>query len=95
MHFSQLSTVFTFLVQEGPPFYLINSISPVLQVPTHTANSAMQNLNGINGGITHHLRWWTGYQLPWQMQLWTHTCFPFHLQSIIEWYKFILKLSNL
>jgi hypothetical protein len=43
MHLSHLGTVFIFIAQEGPTSYLINSISPVLQVLTCAAKSAIKN----------------------------------------------------
>jgi hypothetical protein len=47
MHLSLLGIVFTFTAQEGPNFYLFNSISPMFQVPTRTTMSAMKNLSKV------------------------------------------------
>lgn len=47
MHLSLLGTVFTFTAQEGPNFYLFNSISPVFQMLTRVTMSAMKNLSTV------------------------------------------------
>jgi hypothetical protein len=47
MHLSHLGTVFIFIAQESPTFYLINSTSPVFQVHTCTVKLGMKNLSTV------------------------------------------------
>jgi hypothetical protein len=45
MYLPHLGSVFIFSAQEGPTSFLINNISPVLQVLTCTAKMGMKNLS--------------------------------------------------
>jgi hypothetical protein len=47
MYLPHLGSVFIFSAQEGPASYLINSISPVLQVLICTAKMAMKNVSTV------------------------------------------------
>ena len=47
MYLPHLGLGFIFSAQEGPAPYLINSISPVLQVLTCTAKMALKNLSTV------------------------------------------------
>ena len=46
-HLSHLDTVLVSIAQEGPTFYLVNSISAELQVLTCTATSTTKNLSTV------------------------------------------------
>ena len=83
MHVSHLGTVFVFLVKENPTFILVISIFPVFQNLTTYTQCIMR----------HHWSCQSSYQLPWQRQLLTDSCFPTYLQLILEWYKFPSQLT--